>query len=496
MRPHCLFHLAASIDLWSRWFAANIKIYSSCFFATRHIMAQHMLSKKAAAFSLVSKTVCAINSLRNQQSAHEASPHLTAAALCPRGFPGHIRGKVGVLLVWLVISVPTAHISRASDPVEAAVSDGLQNLPPPVLPPTLPTKPLEVPQQFGLTPTFLSLAHPELPPLPFNPFPELPSYPAESSLFVYDDREVDYVQLRAEAGNPPADDTPGEGPWLSSLQGRTLSGGPSRALTIERIGSGLLQITGDLQNNTCYALLSKTNLWQQNWNGEYLFTTPVEGPWTSRAFRTLLPAKFFEVAEEPLPIVSVECYCDAVVDSGQSGRFVVRRQASNYSGPLNVYWTIGGTAAPGVDYVALPNPVTIPATYDHVDVEVVLSSSPQIQPPYETVAVSLTPTDTYYVSARHGTATVKICEHLFIQAVRRQHGPIGIDFYPVQGNESLLISDNFWSIGDPIHYPGPIWNFTRIMKVNGNVEAVQWSTVQGLPDEIKVATVKQSVANF
>jgi hypothetical protein len=43
-----------------------------------------------------------------------------------------------------------------------------------------------------------------LPPLPANPFPELPVYPLDEWNFVFDDREVDYDQLRREAGDAPA----------------------------------------------------------------------------------------------------------------------------------------------------------------------------------------------------------------------------------------------------------------------------------------------------
>ena len=38
----------------------------------------------------------------------------------------------------------------------------------------------------------------QMPPLPFNPFPELPVYDVGSNTFVYDDRKVDYPALRAQ----------------------------------------------------------------------------------------------------------------------------------------------------------------------------------------------------------------------------------------------------------------------------------------------------------
>jgi hypothetical protein len=42
-----------------------------------------------------------------------------------------------------------------------------------------------------------------LPPLPANPFPELPVYPLDEWSFVFDDRQVDYEQLRREPGDAP-----------------------------------------------------------------------------------------------------------------------------------------------------------------------------------------------------------------------------------------------------------------------------------------------------
>jgi Bacterial TSP3 repeat len=48
-----------------------------------------------------------------------------------------------------------------------------------------------------LTGTYYSLTLFQ-PPFPFNPFPELPVYALTNSVYVYDDRTVDYVALRAQ----------------------------------------------------------------------------------------------------------------------------------------------------------------------------------------------------------------------------------------------------------------------------------------------------------
>jgi len=159
------------------------------------------------------------------------------------------------------------------------------------------------------------------------------------------------------------------------------------------------------------------------------------------------------------------------------------------SSALTVHWTVSGTATPGIDYVELGNSVTIEAGSESAEVYVQPYTEPDIEPPYETVIVTLEPDPDYWIDARYSAATNKICRNLFVQVIERQYGSIGIDYYPIQADEGLLISDNFWNSGDPC-------NFTKVFKANGQVTANQWSGVRNLLDEIKLATVEDSVANF
>src|ERR1041385_815458 len=46
---------------------------------------------------------------------------------------------------------------------------------------------------------FFSLALTNYPSLPYDPFPDLPYYALGDGIFIYDDRTVDYVQIRQEA---------------------------------------------------------------------------------------------------------------------------------------------------------------------------------------------------------------------------------------------------------------------------------------------------------
>jgi len=64
---------------------------------------------------------------------------------------------------------------------------------------------LEQAQQTAERPlfgTFYSMQIINWPPLPFNPFPELPLYELGQGIYAYDDREVDYAALRQQQTQP------------------------------------------------------------------------------------------------------------------------------------------------------------------------------------------------------------------------------------------------------------------------------------------------------
>jgi len=342
-------------------------------------------------------------------------------------------------------------------------------------------------------PIFCSFAHPEFPPLPFNPFPDLTLYWLGEGLFLYDDRDVDYVRLRAEAQEASSTGLEKDVAILSREVAALISGSQTEgegALTIAKRADGLLLTASGMQSNTQYALLSKKDLWQQNWEAESVFTSSSSGQWSKGPFTPSFPQKFYKLQRPTLPIVWVECYCDTLIGCGFDGRFVVRRRNCDTSNALAVHWTVSGTATPKSDYIPFGNSVTIGVGSDSAEVYVQAYDDAEIvPPPYETVIVTLEPDPSYWIDARYNAATNKICRELFVQVVERPQGSIGIDYYPVQGDEGLLISDNFWSSGNPC-------NFTRIFRANGQVLANQWSSVTGLPDEIKVVTAKSSVANF
>ena len=82
---------------------------------------------------------------------------------------------------------------------------------------------------------YFSMQQPNQPPLPFSPFPDLPIYEIEEGRYLYDDREVDYEALRAQAYAMETVESSG-GQTLMELAGS----GPG--LTISRNGQGQIEV--------------------------------------------------------------------------------------------------------------------------------------------------------------------------------------------------------------------------------------------------------------
>ncbi|MGC8991101.1 MAG: hypothetical protein ACP5MD_13375, partial [Verrucomicrobiia bacterium] len=451
------------------------------------------------------------NSLRKQQPAQDSTRSLTSNAAFPGAKTGWRLPRACIPVTCLAICMITAHQSHASDPIDPSTSDLTGPAPAfssaGAIP--LPSQPPGSIKLQGSTPTFYSLAHPEFPPLPFNPFPDLAVFWLGEGLFLYDDRDVDYVRLRAEAQETSSSTVKTERPISTAVAESVLLGGQTEGegtLQISKTADGLVLTISGLQPDTQYALLSKKDLWQQHWEAECVFNPSPEGQWTRGPFQAKLPQKFYQVQRPTLPIVSVECYRDSLVYDTtfdpnvprvRNGMFIVRRQNCDFNSPMVVRWRISGDATPGIcgpantaDYKPLNNSVTIEGGSSKAIVEVEPCENVQIEPllRYKTVVLTLKPDPSYWINARYSAATNKICRNLFAQVLSRDGSPIGIDHYPVQGDEGLLISDNCPG-GEP-------WNFTKISKVNGQIVLSQWSSISGLSDEIKVATVKDSVANF
>ncbi len=151
-------------------------------------------------------------------------------------------------------------------------------------------QPVLSPPQNG---TFLSLQLSDIPPLPFNPFPEFPVY-ALGDIFIYDDWTVDYVALREQGFSlfrTVESESVMEGSQMMTANGLTAlgEGEPEEGASPDPLPlafsytSGLwlnifsynsnwmtLELRGTVENDY-YEILTKTNLSETNWKVDHGF---------------------------------------------------------------------------------------------------------------------------------------------------------------------------------------------------------------------------------
>ncbi len=92
-------------------------------------------------------------------------------------------------------------------------------------------------------------------------------------------------------------------------------------------------------------------------------------------------------------------------EPASTGRFRITRTGGT-AVPLTVFFTVAGTATPGVDYVALPPSVTIPVGATFTEFTVTPIDDSLFEPP-ETIIATLTPDPTYAVGSP-SSATVTL----------------------------------------------------------------------------------------
>ena len=106
------------------------------------------------------------------------------------------------------------------------------------------------------------------------------------------------------------------------------------------------------------------------------------------------------------PVVTVVATDPTATEAGlTTGRFTVRRTGST-AAPLTVFFTVGGTAARGLDYIALPASVTIPAGASSTFL-LVGPKEDALMEGTETVVLTLSPRPTYTLGPP-SSATVNI----------------------------------------------------------------------------------------
>jgi hypothetical protein len=101
------------------------------------------------------------------------------------------------------------------------------------------------------------------------------------------------------------------------------------------------------------------------------------------------------IADDPLPVVSVVATDAAATEAGDTGTFTISR-SGNLTLPLDVGFTLAGTATNGVDYVTLPATATLPAGADSVTLTVAPIDDADIESS-EGVQLQLSPRPEYIV---------------------------------------------------------------------------------------------------
>lgn len=235
-----------------------------------------------------------------------------------------------------------------------------------------------------------------------------------------------------------------------------------------------------------YEVFSTTDLGTPRWKPEAIVTgsadqTPVMLTATGE------PVRFFRALKGEAIVDIFSWDPDATEPGlnnnppGDPGAFTVSR-----TGPitesLDVVYSISGTASNGDDYTALLGTVTIPAQEDSASIliEALYDDLAEFD---ETVTLTLELTGEYLIDPLFREATVTILSPAFVP-VAVLDGPVGIDYHgPL---DSLIVSYNAATSGDP-------WNFA---KIDTNGQVTPWSSVSGLPEEVKLATAKQTASGW
>jgi len=111
-----------------------------------------------------------------------------------------------------------------------------------------------------------------------------------------------------------------------------------------------------------------------------------------------------------LPVAKIVATDPTALEGASSGAFTVRRQGDVHA-PLTVEYEIGGTASNGVDYVLIPNSVTILAGALAADIVV----QPQNVPPApidKTVVLTLKTNASYVIGSRKGAKVTIVGDRL------------------------------------------------------------------------------------
>jgi hypothetical protein len=193
---------------------------------------------------------------------------------------------------------------------------------------------------------------------------------------------------------------------------------------------------------------------------------------------------------------------NAVIQLYQYDNYTIRPASTNDSGTqghiffsivdivlptdLTLFYRISGLATNGVDYVAITNQVVIPAGNStvYLTIQGIYTTN---WAPDTTLIITMILTNSYLVDPVNFTVTNIISDNKF-QTVTNAQQCVGMDYDPLLN--SLIVSGEF-------DFGMPGFDFERIGTNNsGGLAITNWLGITGVPDEIKLAIVKQTVNGF
>lgn len=363
--------------------------------------------------------------------------------------------------------------------------------------------------KFG---TFISLYKTNEPPLPFlKPMyaeAKLPVYWLGGGRYMVDDTGLDWEAIEAAqklaqiaaAEAPTGGDLARERSGVATLD--CLRGPDELWLEITQVtnDNAYLTLHGTIEG-TYYQLLSTTKLNKARWvPGQILRDTeganqlvfapvPTEG-YPETFFRALSGTnvvaivpdrRYFPEATEP----------SSPSTPGQIGKFHIIASNTPSAG-LPVRYHISGSASNGLDYATLSGGATISPglTSTEIVVDPLYRGAPEVDLTEFDVSVVLTliPTNSYLVAPNHARAMLFILDdlgtnELFSVVSTSVVHPVGMDYHAP--SNSLVLSAN---------YPGGQPNNFALLGTNGVLQS--WTTVHGLVEEVKLATVKTTANGF
>jgi hypothetical protein len=347
----------------------------------------------------------------------------------------------------------------------------------------------EAAAKFG---TYYSMQRPGHPPLPYNPFPDLPVSWLSNNTFAVDDRKVDYEVY--EAALTLSAEYEAESESFSPLAAYASYGSNVLWIEILTVTNNFAYLTlHGTKSNYWYQLLSKPTLDPGQWTlGQTLFNADGTNQLSFDPVPTQgLPHTFYRAVEGRWQLGIYGGVNAVEANSAQGlprvdGSFGI---SSVFTVPndLAAVYRVSGSASNGADCTTLNGTTTIPAA-GYVTLMTVEPIEDNLVEFEEYLTLSLVLTNGYVIDPGAAKATIMISDNfgtnqIFSIVTTGLTEVVEIDYHPP--TQSLLVSQHFFPVAD--------WSFLRI---NSNGVVTNWTGITNLDEEKKLAVVQQTAGGF